>query len=116
MKDTAQIGRAGEDLAVKFLEGKGAQIIARNFRSRAGEVDIIAIDGETLVFVEVKSWSAFGLEDLERSITAQKRFKIIETAKYFLLSNRKYSNRPIRFDVLFLGEPEIEHLISAFVE
>jgi putative endonuclease len=112
------LGRDGEDKAAAALEKAGMQIIARNFHSRRGEIDIIALDGETLVFVEVKAWSAYGIEDLQYSIDQKKQRRIIETANYFLLSNRKYSEMIIRFDVIFIG-PENErltHLVSAFVE
>jgi putative endonuclease len=53
------IGRQGEDLAARFLEEKGMELLARNFRSRRGEIDLIALDGDTLVFAEVKTWSHY---------------------------------------------------------
>jgi putative endonuclease len=112
------LGRDGEDKAAAALEKAGMQIIARNFHSRHGEIDIIALEGETLVFVEVKAWSAYGIENLQYSIDQKKQRRIIETANYFLLSNRKYNEMIIRFDVIFI-DPEsgnLTHLVSAFVE
>ena len=53
----ADLGKKGEDRAAEALSAAGMSIISRNFRSRSGEIDIIALDGETLVFVEVKAWS-----------------------------------------------------------
>ena len=109
-------GRAGEEAAASHLEEKGMRILRRNFRSRTGEVDIIALDGETIVFAEVKTWSHYGIEALEQSLDAKKRHKIIETAKYFLAVNREYKYMAIRFDVIFISSEQITHLASAFTE
>lgn len=112
----SSLGRAGEDAAVRFLEDAGLRVLARNFRSRRGEIDIVARDGETLVFVEVKSWSAFGFEELGRSIGSAKIGRLIETAQYFLSRNREYNGMAVRFDVVFIGPEGIKHLVSAFTE
>jgi len=109
-------GKKGEEQAAAALEADGMQIIAKNFRSTYGEIDIIAISGETIVFVEVKAWSAFGLEDLQYGIDIKKQRKIIKTAKYFLSENRKYNKMTIRFDVVFVKNNSITHLASAFTE
>ena len=109
-------GRAGEEAAALYIEQKGMQILERNFRSRFGEVDIIAIDGETLVFAEVKTWSVYGIDALEQSLDAKKQHKIIETSKYFLSLHRKYKYMAIRFDVIFISPKGITHLASAFAE
>ena len=109
-------GRKGEDLAVKFLEDKGIKVICRNFRYRSGEIDIIAQDNDTLVFIEVKTWTKLGIEALEYGINSKKQQRIIKTAKYFLLVNRKYRYMAIRFDVIFVTPQGITHLASAFTE
>jgi len=109
-------GKQGEDFAAASLEAAGFQIITRNFRSKIGEIDIIALDGETIVFIEVKTWSVFGMEDLRYGIDIKKQQKIINTAKFFLLENRKYSNMAIRFDVVFVKNDTFNHLASAFTE
>ena len=109
-------GRAGEAAAVFLLEEKGMQILSKNFRSRSGEIDIIALEGETIVFVEVKTWSSYGMDALEQAIDAKKQRKIIETSKYFLLLHRKYRYMAVRFDVIFISPGEITHLASAFTE
>jgi putative endonuclease len=109
-------GRAGEDAAALYLEEKGIKILERNFRSRKGEIDIIALDGETVVFVEVKAWSFYGIEALEYALDAKKRHKIIETSKYFLSLHRKYRYMTVRFDVVFISSEGITHLASAFME
>ena len=110
------LGKKGEEQAASALEKAGLKILLKNYRSKTGEIDIIAIDGETIVFIEVKAWSAFGIEDLRYGINARKRRKIIETAKFFLLENRKYSNMSVRFDVVFIKENSAQHLASAFTE
>jgi putative endonuclease len=84
---TVTAGKAGEDAAVKLLQTRGYKIIARNFRSKVGELDIIAIDGNTLVFVEVKTrWSRdYGYP--EEAITPKKLQSIMKTAEYFKLTH-----------------------------
>jgi len=123
-KDTAypcrsrrDAGTEGETLAAEALEKKGMQVVGRNIRSKTGEIDLIALDNEALVFVEVKNWQAYGMENLRFGISPRKQRRIIETAKYYLASHRKYSNNLIRFDVVFLqsGKPMV-HLVSAFSE
>ena len=109
-------GQSGEEAAALLLEEKGMKIIEKNFRSRTGEVDIIALDGETLVFAEVKAWSAYGIDSLEQAINTKKRHKIIETSKYFLSLHREYKYMAIRFDVIFISPGGITHLASAFTE
>jgi putative endonuclease len=110
------IGREGEKRAAEVLEKAGMSIIARNVRSRHGEVDLVALDGEAIVFIEVKTWSFYGLEDLEYGINEKKQSRIIETAKYFLSSHREYNDMIVRFDVVFIGSEAITHLTSAFME
>jgi putative endonuclease len=109
-------GRRGEDRAAVILESKGMHIVARNVRSRVGEVDLVALDGETLVFVEVKAWSRYGRESLEWAIDRRKQKRIIETAQFFLAANRQYNGMAIRFDVVFIGSAENWHLAEAFTE
>jgi putative endonuclease len=110
------IGREGEKRAAELLEKAGMSIIARNIRSRRGEVDLVALDGEVIVFIEVKTWSVCGLEDLEYGIDKKKQGRIIETAKYFLSSHREYNDMIVRFDVVFIGPEAVTHLTSAFTE
>jgi putative endonuclease len=109
-------GKAGEDRAARLLTEAGYRIIERNYRSEAGEVDIIAQDHETLVFIEVKAWNTYGFENLEYAIGKKKQKKIVETAKIFLESHREYSNNQVRFDVVFIGPDFARHLASAFME
>jgi len=122
MDNSLTRGKKGEEQAVAALEAAGMAIIVRNYRAiigsgkQLGEIDIIALDGDSIVFVEVKAWSAFGAEDLRFSINIKKQLKIIKTAKFFLSENREYSNMVIRFDVVFIKGCHIDHLVSAFTE
>ncbi|MDR0496891.1 MAG: YraN family protein [Treponema sp.] len=109
-------GRDGEAAAASFFEEKGMQILSKNFRSKRGEIDIIALDDQTLVFAEVKTWSKYGIDALENAINIKKQHKIIETSKYFLSLHRKYRYMAIRFDVIFVSPEGITHLASAFSE
>jgi putative endonuclease len=114
--NNAFLGKKGEEQAAAALEAAGMTIIAKNVRSKQGEVDIVAMDGETVVFVEVKAWSVYGQEDLQYGLNLKKQRKIIETAKYFLSVNRKYNRMAIRFDVVFVNKDTVTHLASAFTE
>ena len=122
MPKTSGLGKEGEERAAAALEAAGMNIIRRNYRSKTGEIDIIALDGETIVFVEVKAWSVYGMEDLQYSLNNKKKHKIIKTANFFLSENRKYSNMAIRFDVVFVNNSkesngfQLTHLASAFTE
>jgi len=116
MINKQSLGKKGEEQAAAALEAAGLEIITKNYRSKTGEIDIIAMEGETIIFAEVKTWSSFGIEDLRYSIDIKKQEKIIKTAKFFLLENRKYSNMTIRFDVIFVKNNSINHLASAFTE
>ena len=80
----AQAGASAEDLAVRFLSGHGLAIVARNVRSRLGEIDIVARDGDTLVFVEVRLRRRHDFGGAAESITASKRARIRAAAELYL--------------------------------
>ncbi|GHV85462.1 UPF0102 protein [Spirochaetia bacterium] len=111
-----RLGPEGESLAAVILQKKGMRLIGRNIRSKTGEIDLVFLDEGALVFVEVKNWPAYGLENLAYGINKKKQYRIIETAKYFLATHREYNYRSIRFDVVLLRSGEPVHLISAFTE
>lgn len=99
MDHRRQLGKAGEEIASIYLEGKGYRIIETNYRCRTGELDIIAMDGRTLVAIEVKTRSnlAYGLPC--QSITPKKKRRIIGTLHYYLLVNQ-IEDLDIRIDVV----------------
>ena len=79
------VGSFGEALAVKLLVSKGYKIIAQNFRSKFGEIDIIAMDGDVLVFVEVKTRLGRKYGKPEEAVTPMKLSRIKKTIEYFLM-------------------------------
>lgn len=89
MRTTTSAGKIGEDYAIRLLAKNGYKILNRNFRSRFGEIDAVAKDCDTLVFVEVKTrWSrAFG--NPEEAVTPQKLRRLVRAAQYFKLLNPK---------------------------
>ncbi|MBL8968157.1 MAG: YraN family protein [Spirochaetaceae bacterium] len=112
---TSARGRAGEALVASALEAEGWILLARNFRAGRGEIDLVAARGDTLAFVEVKSWRSLGSGDLGDSIGGDKRRRIVETAKIFLVRNRQYRYLRARFDVALVRGGEIVRRIeSAF--
>ena len=118
-KSTVQKGYEGEDRAVQYLESHGYEILARNFRTRGGEIDIIASKDDVLVFVEVKALPHGNTEILAHELNLRKQQKIIETAKFYLEKYRQYNSRVIRFDVLAIDVPGLEpvhHIANAFSE
>lgn len=110
-------GRAGEARAASWLEAAGWSILARNYRTRCGEIDIIALKAAAIAFVEVKSWGACSFSDLGESIGPRKMARIRETSKIFLARHRQYECADIRFDVMYVpADGAVIHLESAFTE
>jgi putative endonuclease len=103
-----------EERACEYLRSLGYRIVARNWRWHGGEVDIIAKDRETLVFVEVKARSGrrFGLPS--EAVGRHKRKRLLIAAKAFLRND--YGKVPVRFDVISVLEEELSHLKGAFRE
>lgn len=97
-KSTKEIGRFGEDAAVKHLKKKGYKIAARNYSCKFGEVDIIACQGDTLIFVEVKTRRSALYGTPAEAVTYNKRQHIVNTAKYYLMQTEYDGN--VRFDVI----------------
>lgn len=97
-------GEEAEELAARFLAGQGLAIVARNYRTRFGEVDLVARDGATVVFVEVRarSWSAFG--GAAGSVDAGKQRRVVAAARHYLARLR--AEPPCRFDVLTIQGPQ----------
>jgi putative endonuclease len=100
------VGQAAEEAARRHLERAGYQLVARNFRSRLGELDIVAIDGDTLALVEVRYRSRRDFGGAAASITATKRVRLVRAAQALLARHPELARRPARFDVVEVeGEP-----------
>ena len=111
------LGDRGENAAAKFLRGLGYTLIERNFRCQMGEIDIIARDGKTLVFVEVKT-RLYDDPTPEEQVNQFKRHQITKAAKYFL-TRYGVPQPPARFDVVAIvwpigQQPIIRHTPDAF--
>ena len=116
---TREKGNLGEDRAVNFLLSQKYEILNRNYRIRTGEIDIVALKDDTVVFVEVKSLPHGNLEILSHELNSTKQKKIIKTSKSYLQNHRQYSNRFIRYDVLAIDVPGLDpvhHIVNAFSE
>ena len=111
------LGKTGEDLACAELEKRGYAIIARRYRRRVGEIDIIARDGPTLVFVEVKTRDGRAFGEAAEAVTALKRRRMTQLALDYM-TREHLSNCPCRFDVVSIhvdaGRPAIEVFQNAF--
>lgn len=108
----SELGKWGEDCALRYLLKKGYRELKKNFRSPYGEVDIIVRDEETLVFVEVKTWKTLGVDSTEYGLNKRKRNRIVNTALYFMSMFPEWDHLNVRFDLLFLsGKTEkIDHI------
>ena len=111
------LGKYGEDIAAGHLREKGFKIISRNYKDKFGEIDIIARDSETVVFVEVKTRRSYNFGTPEEAVTNAKQRQIIRLARKYLVQYRLL-DEPVRFDVIAIiikaDAPEITHLVSAF--
>jgi putative endonuclease len=102
-------GRRAEDRAAALLEGRGYRIVDRNYREARGELDIIAWDGEVLVFVEVRARHADGFGDVAESIGSSKRAALIRTARGYLRTH-DLEEAPVRFDVVTFAGEDLERV------
>lgn len=112
------LGKSGEKLAVRFLSRKGWRIAETNFRTRRGEIDIIAYDKKTLVFVEVKTRKTGFIDSPLNAVTHGKQRQISMVAQEYLAANDLFDSEA-RFDVIGVnfreeGKTQIEHIENAF--
>ena len=111
------LGQRGEAVAEAFLRTRHYTIVARNYRCPAGEIDLIALDGATLVFVEVRSRRSETAGTPLESVDGRKQARVARVARHFLAA-RGWAEREARFDVIgvrFDAEPPaVEHVPDAF--
>lgn len=98
--DRTEIARRGEDAAAAFLERIGMTIEARNWRSASGELDIVARDGDALVFVEVKTRRSERAGTAEEAVSPAKQRRIVRLARAYLSSDAAEHDGHVRFDVV----------------
>lgn len=109
------IGKRGEDIAVKYLEENGMLIIDRNYRIPMGEIDIIGVESDILVFIEVKSRSSDAYGAPSEFVSPDQRRRIINTAEIYMKTKNLIDMQP-RFDVceIYSATGEINYLENAF--
>jgi len=114
---TKTLGNDGEELACEYLENKGYEILARNFTTKLGEVDIVALDEDEVVLVEVKTKKTAFFADPWVNVNRTKMGKVWRAGQVYLLQSG-LSDRPVRIDVVSVilgsGKAEIEHFEDVF--
>jgi putative endonuclease len=106
-------GISAESLAAAWLIGKGYRILARRFRSAAGEIDIVAGRRHTIIFVEVKARAT--LDDAAWSVTPRQRSRIAAAAEIWLANNPKVQFKDLRFDAILIAPGKMpRHIAGAF--
>ncbi len=117
MQDT---GYGYERYAAKWLEARGLTIIARNFRCRLGEIDLVARQGGTVVFVEVRARRSSRFASAAASVDHRKQQRLLRTAQVYLRKHPAAAQAPCRFDVIAIqprqcpAPPEVRWIRSAF--
>lgn len=116
---TTYVGLLAERAAARFLEHRGLATIARNYRTRFGEIDLVMREGDATVFVEVRYRRDDSRLTGAASITARKRKRIVLAARAFLRAHPSLAERPCRFDVVGISRPDYrlryEWIRDAFV-
>lgn len=116
---TSPLGRRGEELAARHLQSLGYRIVERGYRRPSGEIDLVALDGRTIVFVEVKTRSSAGRGTPAAAVDRKKQVRLTRAAAVYL-KRRRLLDQPARFDVVSVvwtsddAEPEVRHIRSAF--
>lgn len=117
-RERKAIGLLGEELALAHLVAHGLRLVTRNYRCKLGELDLVMLDGETLVLVEVRCRANNEYGGAAASITWQKQRKLARTAEHLLMKNPALRHHRARFDVIAIttdsATPQIEWIKSAF--
>lgn len=114
MQGSRRTGDRYESLAAQYLQKKGYEILCRNYYGRRGELDIVARDGDTIVFCEVKYRSKEACGSPLEAVTPLKRRRICRTAAEYLAAEGYSDAWPCRFDVIGISGGQIRHVINAF--
>lgn len=107
-------GQAGEEMAIKALKRKGYRIIERNYRTRLGEIDVIAQEGDCLVFVEVKKRNTGLFGEAVCSIDERKKRHLVNAALFYLKTHDGFG-KSIRFDVIGIDADKVKLVKNAFL-
>jgi len=114
----ARQGRLAEDLACRFLQGRGLALVARNYSCRRGEIDLVMRDGACTVFVEVRYRGSARFGSAAETVDRRKQSRLIATAQHYLQRHRAAASAPCRFDVVAVSPgapgPELQWIRDAF--
>lgn len=108
-----QLGILGEELAVEELARRGYAILERRYRTASGEIDIVAEDAGTLVFVEVKARVSAEFGTAAEAVTRRKQQRLVRMAREYLTRNR-IGDRPCRFDVVAIDDMEVAPRLEVY--
>lgn len=112
--NTRRVGSEKEEEACRYLEEKGYEIVTTNYRCRDAEIDIVAGDGRTLVFVEVKYRKNTEYGSGAHAVSVKKIRNISRCARYYIYKEHVPADVPMRFDVIAIDGDTVTHLINAF--
>lgn len=111
-------GSAAEELAGRYLSGQGLTLVARNFRARVGELDLVMTEGRVLVVVEVRARRLTNVSTPAATVDRHKQRRLIRATQFFLMRHRLFASWPVRFDVVAitgeLASAEIAWTRAAF--
>jgi len=114
MENRRRIGAAHEEQAASYLTAQGYEILEQNYRCRLGEIDLVAREGGTLVFLEVKYRRTDAYGSPAEAVTPMKQRTICRVADYYRMTHRMRESQPCRFDVVAIRGTEIEVIKNAF--
>jgi putative endonuclease len=117
-RDRQHCGRDGERRAADYLTARGMRVLASNVRASAGEIDLVALDGDTVVFCEVRTRRSRTQGGALESVTPAKQRQVVRVAEHFLVRHPRLAGHPLRFDVVAIDltgdRAEITHVRDAF--
>lgn len=114
VQNKRETGKVYEDMAARYLIKQGYRILEQNYRTKQGEIDIVAESDGILVFVEVKHRKDTACGYPEEAVTPAKQKTICRAALKYIGSNHQFSGSPVRFDVIAIMDDEIRHIVNAF--
>lgn len=107
-------GVMGETAAQAYLEARGLETLVRRYRSPYGEIDLVLLEGEILVFAEVKTRERGSLASAQMAVTPAKQRRLIQTARCYLNEYPEHARRMMRFDVVTVAKDGVVHIPNAF--
>lgn len=113
-RDTRTVGIDAETFAYRFLKKRGLKLVEKNFLCRFGEIDLVMVDRDCLVFVEVRYRVSDRFMQAKLSVDSRKQQKLIKAASIFLSKNSGYTRGAVRFDVIAIDGDSVEWICDAF--